>query len=103
VEEMTMTTATETTTVPCYCGGGGNVGGGGENASIGGFSHHGVGNLSKWSVVSFLQDEICSIDEVTGADWLDWWSKGVLCVCLGLMGLMVGPLREELQADKLCV
>jgi hypothetical protein len=36
-------------------------------------------------------DENCSIDKITGVDGLDYWSKGVLCACLGLMGLMVGP------------
>jgi hypothetical protein len=50
-----------------------------------------VGNFSKWSVVPFLRNENCSIDKVTGADGLDSWSDGVLCVCLGLMGLIVGP------------
>jgi hypothetical protein len=64
---------------------------GGENASIRGSSRHGMGNLSKWSVVPFLQHENRSIDNATGADGLDCWSKGVLCVCFGLMGLMVGP------------
>ncbi len=39
----------------------------------------------------FLRDEKHSIDKATGADGLDCWSEGVLCVCLGLMGLMVGP------------
>jgi hypothetical protein len=62
---------------------------GGENASIKGSSCHGMGNISKWSVVPFFRDENCSIDKATGADRLDCWSKGVLCVCLGLMGLMV--------------
>jgi hypothetical protein len=50
-----------------------------------------VGNFSKWSVVPFLRDENRSIDKATGADGLDSWSNGVLCVCLGLMGLIVGP------------